>query len=235
MNIYLLLYPRMTLLDLIGPLQAWTQWPGATLHLVAETMDPVRSDSVAAILPTCTIDDASDPPDVLFVPGAADGVLTAMANPALVGYLARQGPKAGWVASVCTGSLLLGAAGLLRGYRATTHWLALSALSSFGAEPVRSRWVIDRNRATGGGVTAGIDFGLALMAKIAGEDVARATQLAMEYAPAPPFRSGTPDEARPSTLAQVERSFGPYRQLLQAAVDAATVRAETAPGTRPAR
>ncbi|MEO0996564.1 MAG: DJ-1/PfpI family protein, partial [Pseudomonadota bacterium] len=205
MNIYLLLYPQMTLLDLIGPLQIWNQWPGATLHLVAETMDPVRSDSAAAILPTCTIDESTDAPDILFVPGAADGVLTALSNTSIVGYLGRQGPNAGWVASVCTGSLLLGAAGLLQGYRATTHWAAMSALPSFGAEPVRSRWVIDGNRATGGGVTAGIDFGLALMAKIAGDGVARAAQLAVEYAPAPPFRSGTPDEARASTLDQVER------------------------------
>jgi cyclohexyl-isocyanide hydratase len=109
--------------------------------------------------------------------------------------------------SVCTGALILGAAGLLEGYKATTHWMALDALQGFGAEPVRERWVIDRNRATGGGVTAGIDFGLALMAELAGEEVARAVQLGLEYAPKPPFDSGTPETAAPETVEQVRSWF----------------------------
>ena len=109
--------------------------------------------------------------------------------------------------SVCTGALVLGASKLLEGYRATTHWMALDGLRAFGAEPVRERWVIDRNRATGGGVTAGIDFGLALMAEVAGEDIARAVQLGLEYAPKPPFDSGTPETADPKTVELVRELF----------------------------
>ncbi len=130
-----------------------------------------------------------------------------MADPDVIAFMQTRGEEAEWITSVCTGALILGAAGLLDGYRATTHWMALDALPNFGAEPVKERWVIDRNRATGGGVTAGIDFGLALMAEIAGEELAKGVQLALEYAPNPPFDSGTPDKADPETVALVQRLF----------------------------
>ena len=224
MKISMLLYPKLTLLDLIGPLQIWDQWPGTTIELVSATSEPVRSDTVATVLPTHTYETACQTPDILFVPGAAKGSLTAMRNQEMLAYLKDTGAQARWVTSVCTGALLLGAAGLLRGYRATTHWAAVSALKHFGAIPEDARWVIDRNRATGGGVTAGIDFGLALMATIAGEGIARATQLAIEYAPAPPFSSGTPTQARPETLLQVTELFEPYRQLLVATAQSAAGR-----------
>ena len=131
-----------------------------------------------------------------------------MADAEVTAFMRSRGEQAKWVTSVCTGALVLGASGLLDGYEATTHWLALDALEGFGATPVKQLWVIDRNRATGGGVTAGIDFGLALMAEVAGEDVARAVQLGLEYAPQPPFDSGTPEKARPETVAQVREWFG---------------------------
>ena len=220
-NISMLLYPRLTLLDLMGPLQVWNHWPDATIELVAAGLDPVPSDTGATVLPTHTYGSASESPDILFVPGAAEGAIAAMTDRNTLDYLADRGSRARWVTSVCTGSILLGAAGLLRGYRATTHWAAIAALTHFGAEPVESRWVIDRDRATGGGVTAGIDFGLAVMAEIAGEATARAAQLAIEYAPAPPFASGTPAEAQPETVREVNELFAPYRQALAAAAVAA--------------
>ena len=218
MKISMLLYPQLTLLDLMGPLQVWNHWPNADIELVAACLDPVRSDSAATILPTHSFETASNAPDILFVPGGMEGMLAAMADDSTLTYLAERGANARWVTSVCTGSILLGAAGLLRGYRATSHWSVLSILPRFGASAESSRWVIDRNRATGGGVTAGIDFGLALLAELAGEPLARSVQLGMEYAPAPPFVSGTPEEAGAETLGRVSEVFEPLRQALLASV-----------------
>ena len=134
-----------------------------------------------------------------------------MVDPEVTKFMAGRGAQAEWVTSVCTGALILGASGLLKGYKATTHWMALDALVGFGAEAVKERWVIDRNRATGGGVTAGIDFGLALMAELAGEDIARATQLALEYDPSPPFDSGSPEKASPETIERVGTLFADHK------------------------
>ena len=220
-KISMLLYPQLTLLDLMGPLQVWNHWPDADIELVAASLDPVHSDSAATLLPTHCFETASDAPDILFVPGGMQGLLAAMADDTTLAYLAERGASAQWVTSVCTGSILLGAAGLLRGYRATTHWSVMSILPRFGASAERSRWVIDRNRATGGGVTAGIDFGLALLAELAGEQLARSVQLGIEYAPAPPFLSGTPDEAGAETLGQVSEVFEPLRQALLVSVGGA--------------
>ena len=203
MKIQMLVYPDMTLLDLVGPLQVWSLWPGSEIQLVWKDTAPVMTDSGAAIVPTHTFAASERSPGILFAPGGAQGTARAVADPEITGFMAERGENSEWVTSVCTGALVLGAAKLLEGYQATTHWLALDVLPGFGAEPVRERWVIDRNRATGGGVTAGIDFGLALMAKVAGEDVARAVQLALEYAPKPPFDSGTPERADPETIALV--------------------------------
>ncbi len=219
MKISMLLYPQMTLLDLMGPLQVWNHWPQGSIELVAASLDPVRSDSAATILPTHTFETASDAPGILFVPGCMEGLPAAMTDDNTLTYLAERGANAQWVTSVCTGSLLLGAAGLLHGYRATTHWAVMSILPRFGASAERSRWVIDRNRATGGGVTAGIDFGLALLAELAGEPLARSVQLGIEYTPAPPFRSGSPEEAGAEILDQVTHVFEPLRQALQASID----------------
>ncbi len=205
MRILMLVYPDMTLLDLVGPLQTWQAWPDASIELVSATQDPVPTDTQATILPTHCYRTAAADPDILFVPGGTRGSLLTMSDTSTLDFLRDRGSRAHWVTSVCTGALLLGAAGLLTGYRATTHWAVLPTLAEFGAIPVAERWVIDRDRATGGGVTAGIDFGLALMAEIVGEPIARAAQLTLEYAPRPPFRSGTPADANQETLDSVKR------------------------------
>ena len=207
MIIQLLTYPDMTLLDLVGPLQVWSLWPDASIELVWKDTNPVPTDSGLAVVPTHAFDAASESPSILFTGGGLEGTSRAMADPEVVEFMRTQGERAEWVTSVCTGALILGVAGLLDGYRATTHWMALDALTAFGADPVKERWVIDRNRATGGGVTAGIDFGLALMGEVAGRELAEAVQLGLEYAPQPPFDSGTPDTASAAAVEQVRALF----------------------------
>lgn len=207
MKISMLVYPHMTLLDLVGPLQVWSLWPDSETQLVWKDTQPVPTDSAATILPTHSFDDSWADPDILFTGGGTAGTFALLQDEQVLDYLRNRGSEAQWVTSVCTGALILGAAGLLDGYRATTHWMTMDALANFGAEAVQERWVIDRNRATGGGVTAGIDFGLALMAEVAGEEIARTVQLALEYAPQPPFASGHPSEARPETVEQVKTLF----------------------------
>ena len=220
MKISMLVYPGMTLLDLVGPLQTWTLWPGAEIQTVWKDLLPVQTDSAAVIVPTHTFTSAFDTPDILFAPGGTAGTFAAMSDEAVLTYLRDRGSRAGWVTSVCTGALILGAAGLLKGYKSTTHWAALDRLAAFGAEPTRSRWVIDRNRASGGGVTAGIDFGLALMARVAGDEAARTAQLIMEYAPAPPFDAGTPETADPATVSRVLATFAAATAAATAAAQA---------------
>lgn len=193
MHIAFLLFPGVTQLDLTGPAQFLSRLPGARVDLVWDTRDPVPTDAGFAILPTATLAEVPRA-DLLCVPGGM-GVSKVIDHAPALDWVRQVGAEAEWVTSVCTGALVLGAAGLLRGYKATTHWAWHDMLPLFGAEPVHARHVIDRNRATGGGVTAGIDFALALMARIAGEDVARAVQLALEYDPAPPFDAGSPEKA----------------------------------------
>jgi cyclohexyl-isocyanide hydratase len=195
-----LLFPGVTQLDLTGPAQVLSRMRGARIDLVAAMRDPVMTDAGFAILPTATFADVLHA-DILCVPGGF-GTGDAMADPATRDWVARVGAGADWVTSVCTGSLILGAAGLLDGYRATTHWASLAYLALWGATPVAERVVFDRNRVTGGGVTAGIDFALALIARIQGEDHARFVQLSIEYDPAPPFDSGSPARADAATLAK---------------------------------
>ena len=161
----MLLYPGMTMLDLVGPLETLSQM--TDVHLVGLTTDEMISDSTLAFRPTVSIADAPKDVDVLFVPGG-EGTAEAMRSPETLEFLADRGARARYVTSVCTGSLILGAAGLLRGYQATSHWATTHLLPHFGAEPTAGRVVIDRNRITGGGVTAGIDFGLTLLAEMLG-------------------------------------------------------------------
>jgi cyclohexyl-isocyanide hydratase len=210
LQVGLVVFPRLTQLDLTGPYEVLARIPGAAVHLVAASMAPVVSELGLAIPPTTTFDDAP-PLDLLCVPGGP-GVNPMMEDAALLRYLADQGRTARYVTAVCTGSLLLGAAGLLRGYRATTHWMSLGMLAAFGATPVEERVVIDRNRITGGGITAGMDFGLVVAAEIAGPDLAQAIQLVLEYDPKPPFTSGSPRTAPPALVQKVVDQ----RQALQA-------------------
>ncbi len=198
MHIAFLLFPNVTQLDLTGPAQFLSRLPDAKVDLVWGSLDPVPTDSGFAIVPTATFADVPQA-DLLCVPGGI-GVSTVINHAPALDWVRQVGNQAEWVTSVCTGALILGAAGLLQGYKATTHWAWHDLLALFGAEPVQARHVIDRNRATGGGVTAGIDFALALMAKIAGEDHARAVQLALEYDPAPPFGGGSPAKAGPALV-----------------------------------
>ena len=207
MKITMLIYPGMTALDFMGPAQIWAYWPDAEVQTVWKTVEPVATDSAAVFLPNADFAGAFEAPDLLFVPGGTAGTFALLEDREVLDFLRATGAGAQWITSVCTGALVLGAAGLLNGYRATTHWSALDMLPAFGAEIARERWVIDRDRATGGGVTAGIDFGLALVAEIAGEELARTIQLAVEYAPAPPFRSGTPEEAGDAVTARVHELF----------------------------
>lgn len=197
-TISFLIFPQVTQLDLMGPAQVLSRLPDTRVELVAKTMGAVPTDAGFPIHPTHDFTTASRP-DILCVPGGF-GVTGVMEDPESLAWLQDMAGTAEWVTSVCTGSLVLGAAGLLQGYRATCHWASHEYLAAFGAIPVKDRVVFDRNRVSGGGVTAGIDFGLALAAAIVGEDGARFIQLSLEYDPAPPFDSGAPDKADAATL-----------------------------------
>lgn len=200
MRVAFLLFPSLTQLDLTGPAQVLARLGGESrLDLVWRSRDPVMTDAGFAILPTATFDEVPAA-DILCIPGGI-GVNKVIADDEAMDWVARVGGSAAWVTSVCTGSLILGAAGLLRGYRATSHWAWRDQLALFGATPVAERVVIDRNRVTGGGVTAGIDFALSLTALLRGEDHARAVQLSMEYDPAPPFDAGSPARAGEALVA----------------------------------
>lgn len=205
LHIGMLLFPRLTQLDLTGPFEVLHRVPGAQVHLVWKNEELVRADSGLAIKPTTTLADCP-PLDVLFVPGGR-GQIELTNDDDVLSFLSAQGRSARYVTSVCTGSLLLGAAELLDGYEATTHWAYLDFLPAFGARPVRRRVVVDRNRITAGGVTAGIDFGLRVVAELAGEELAQALQLGLEYDPDPPFRSGHPDVADPALVSKVRARF----------------------------
>ena len=189
LNVGLVLFPDLTQLDLTGPYEVFVRMPTTTVHLVAASGEPVRSEKGLTIIPDATFDDVA-PLDIVCVPGGV-GVNRMMEDEALLRFLQVQAQHARYSTSVCTGALLLGAAGLLRGYRATTHWLSLDLLPLFGAQPVDERVVIDRNRITGGGVTAGIDFGLVVAGQLFGSTVAQEIQLMIEYSPDPPFNSGS--------------------------------------------
>lgn len=191
-TIVFLLFPGITQLDFTAPAQALCRMPGAALVGAAQNLDPIATDSGFAILPTH--DFASAPQaDILCVPGG-HGVVDALGNAATIDFIARQAAGATWVTSVCTGAFLLGRAGLLTGKRATTHWGYTQLLPLVGATYEAARIVEDGNVVTSGGVTSGLDFALTLTARIKGDAVAQAIQLAIEYDPAPPFAGGHPDQ-----------------------------------------
>jgi cyclohexyl-isocyanide hydratase len=197
-EIAMLIYRGMTALDLIGPQQVFGYLPGVNVELVAKTKEPVRSDTGITIQPSKTFADCADPLDILFVGGGSDGTVALMTDSETLDFLARRGKTAKLVTSVCTGSMVLGAAGLLRGYKATSHWSVRDILPQLGAELVVNRVVQDRNRITAGGITSGIDFGLRVAAELRGEDYARFLTLALEYDPQPPFGTGVPEKATPA-------------------------------------
>ncbi len=198
-TVVFLLFPGITQLDFTAPAQALSRMPGARLIGAAATLDPIATDSGFSIVPTH--DFASAPQaDILCVPGG-HGVTEGLGDTATIDFVARQAAGAQWVTSVCTGAFLLGRAGLLAGKRATTHWAYAHLLPLVGAEPVAARVVEDGRLVTSGGVTSGLDFALTLIARLHGDAVAQAIQLAIEYDPAPPFPGGHPDRAPESVTA----------------------------------
>jgi cyclohexyl-isocyanide hydratase len=206
-QIGILLYPNVTQLDATGPAQVLSRVPGAKLHMIWKTRDPVPTDAGFSIVPTTTFADCPQL-DVLCVPGGG-GQVEVMVDAAALDFLRRQAAGARYVTSVCTGSLILGAAGLLKGYRSACHWAWRDMLMDFGATPVAERVVRDRNRISGGGVTAGIDFGLTVAAELAGEEVAKSIQLVLEYDPQPPFDSGSPEKAGAERVKRIRERLAP--------------------------
>jgi cyclohexyl-isocyanide hydratase len=198
-RIGMLLFPRLTQLDMTGPYEVLARLPDTKVELVARTLDPVTTDRGMQIVPTLSYD-ACPPLDIVMVPGGP-GQQDLMEDDAALSFLRRQAAAAKYVTSVCTGSLVLGAAGLLKGKHATCHWAAIDHLALLGAIPTHERVVVDGNVVTGAGVASGIDFALTLAAILDGEAVAREIQLQIEYDPDPPFDGGSPKTARPETLA----------------------------------
>ena len=203
LTVGLLVFPDLTQLDLTGPYEVFSRAPGMRVLLIGTRPGPIRSEWGLTLGTDCTLENAP-PVDILCIPGGP-GVNALLSDDGVLDAVAALGERAAWVTSVCTGALVLGAAGLLRGHRATTHWLSHDLLAELGATPVEARVVRDRNRITGGGVTAGIDFALSLVAELRGQEVAERIALMVEYAPAPPFRTGSPREA-PAGHVQTVRS-----------------------------
>jgi cyclohexyl-isocyanide hydratase len=200
------IFPGLTQLDFTGPLQVLSRLPKSATHVVARTEAPVPSDSVLTIVPTHTF--ATCPPlDLICVPGGTAGVVGAMTDRETIEFVRRQARSARYVTSVCTGAFVLGVAGLLEGRRATTHWAFTELLPLVGATHEKARVVKDGNVITAGGVTSGIDFGLSVVAELAGEAVAQAIQLGIEYDPAPPFGAGHPDRAPEAVKAAVSPRY----------------------------
>lgn len=220
------LFPGVTQLDFTGPHQVFSRLPGAQVILASRTGEPIETDGITfaglrrlADIPRC---------DVICVPGGFGATDNAIADEEFLRELRRLAAGARYVTSVCTGSLVLGAAGLLRGRRAACHWAWRELLSAFGAIPDPARVVRDGNVVTGGGVTAGIDFALSLAAELAGTETAQAIQLGIEYAPAPPFDAGRPEIAPPEVLARATERYATGADQRRAAVEAAAVRMRAA-------
>jgi cyclohexyl-isocyanide hydratase len=212
----LLAFPAMTQLDLTGPLQVFASLPGAEVHVLWKTRDPIRTHGGLTLVPDTTLADCPAL-DVICVPGGA-GVLDLMDDQEVLSFVRTQAERVTFVGSICTGSLVLGAAGLLRGRKATTHWARTDLLVPFGAIPTKGRVVRDGKFMTGGGVTAGIDFALTMVSEIAGRDAAESIQLGIEYAPAPPFDAGSPDTARPELVGAVRARMTALRAEREARV-----------------
>jgi cyclohexyl-isocyanide hydratase len=213
----MIVFPGLTQLDLTGPYEVFIRLPGAEVLLVWENTIPVKSDGGLILQPDTDFENCPQV-DVLCVPGGR-GIFEAMQNEKLLNFLRTQAQHAKYITSVCTGSLILAAAGLLKGYRATTHWLSIDLLKRFGVEIEDERVAVDRNRITGGGVTAGIDFGLFLAAKLYNEDVAKEIQLMMEYNPAPPFHAGSPTTAESKLVNKVISSRKEIQKERAALID----------------
>ncbi|MGV3680104.1 MAG: DJ-1/PfpI family protein [Acidovorax sp.] len=216
-QIGMVVFPGMTSLDFAGPLDVFARLPDTQVHVLAKDLAPVVTDIGFRELPSLRMADAPAL-DLLFI-GGGPGVNALMEDDETLSFFAERAPRARYVTSVCTGALVLGAAGLLRGYRAATHWAAMEVLRHFEAIPVDQRVVVDRNRITGGGVTAGIDFGLTVAAELQGAGLAQAMQLGMEYAPEPPFSTGSPATAPADLVARVRERLSASTAARMAAAE----------------
>ena len=216
-QIGILVFPGVQQLDLTGPYEVFASLPGTEVHMIWKDRAPIKSATGLMLGPTMTFGECPTL-DVLCVPGGG-GVNALLQDAEVLSFLRAQASRARYVTSVCTGSLVLGAAGLLKGRRATTHWLSHNFLEKFGAIPAHARVVRDGSLITAGGVTAGIDFGLAVVAELVGREQAEAIQLALEYAPEPPFNSGTPDVAPAAVLASVRERLAATRKAREAIID----------------
>lgn len=205
-HIGLVLYPGMTQLDITAPQQVFSFINDARVHLLWKNLEPVTSGEGLTILPTTSFNECPQL-DVICIGGGAMGTLETMADKEVLEFLKQQSETAKYITSVCTGSLILAAAGLLKGYRAGCHWLFREYLAMLGVEVGTERVVVDRNRITGGGVTAGIDFGLVVTSELCGEETAKRIQLLLEYNPAPPYNTGSPENAGEVLVEQVKK-FG---------------------------
>jgi cyclohexyl-isocyanide hydratase len=221
-HIGLLLFPGVTQLDMTGPYEVFSKFPEAKLHLIWKDLQPVTSDGGMRILPTTTFGDCPAL-DLICVPGGP-GVNALLNDEIVLDFVRAQAKGARYVTSVCTGALVLGAAGLLAGKRATTHWMSRDMLAAFGATPVNERTVFDGNVITGGGVTAGIDFALAVAAEAFGPDLAKSIQLGIEYDPQPPFDAGSPDRAGPDLVARARAAASSRQSERQKAVETAAAK-----------
>ena len=226
LQIGFLVFPRITQLDLTGPVQVFSSLPNADVHLIWKQREPVSSDTVITLMPTTTFADCPQL-DVICVPGG-HGTDDLLNDEEVLAFLQQQAKGARFITSVCTGSLVLGAAGLLQGYRAATHWSAVELLSQLGATWSKERVCVDRNRVTGGGVTAGIDFALMLVSMLVDVAAAEAIQLRLEYNPAPPFNAGAPDTAPAEVLAAMRAKIVPAQARRQDAVTHAARRLQQA-------
>jgi cyclohexyl-isocyanide hydratase len=216
LQIGILVFPGVQQLDLTGPYEVFATLPETKVHLIWKNRAPITSATGLVLGPTMTIGECPKL-DVICVPGGG-GVNALLEDQEILDFLRAQAKQARYVTSVCTGSLVLGAAGLLKGRKATTHWFSHDFLEKFGAIPVHGRVVRDGNLITAGGVTAGIDFGLAVVAELVGRAQAEAIQLGLEYAPQPPFNAGTPEEAPAAVLGAVKDRLAPTRKAREAIV-----------------
>ena len=228
LKVAMLVYPRMIMIDLAVP-QTVLNIVGSDIHLAGKTMQPVSTDIGLYVTPTCTFADCPTDLDVLFVPGGLMGSIAAMQDEATLQFLTSRASTARYVTSVCTGGLVLAASGLLRGYRATAHWGVADLLPLMGATRAHERVVQDRNRLTGAGATASMDFALTLAALLRGEEEAKRVQLILEYSPKPPFVAGTPEEVGSEKLAEARRGRVWMDAQARKASEAAAIRLGLAP------
>ena len=214
-KIAMLLYPGFTALDLVGPQYMFGNLMGAQIYLVSATLEPVMSDTKLAIVPNATYQDVPKDLDILFIPGAGSAIFDVMNDPAAMAFIQDRASRAKLIASVCTGSVILGKAGLLKGKRATSHWISRQEIEVFGAIPVNERVVWDGNIVTGAGVSAGIDLGLEVIGKLKGDFFAESIQLLAEYDPKPRYQSGRLEQAKPKVRQLMENMFVGYRKKIR--------------------